>query len=723
MADDILDQITSGTDILGKFETAIGNLSSIIDRLSRGISGGNSVFETFTNNAKGAAEAAGKASDSIGNAAKSLNVFGESIGKLTIRVFKAISANQELAKVGVDTLATFQMLSEGTTGAVTALSDFDKVSKETNKTNLRFAETVGKVLSLQGDLGKKKAEIYKNFVKSVNEVKSFENAIMSAAQTGGNFFNVYADGGELMVKQNENVMNKVARQSAETGNLLGIHFEDANKLIMQVMGSLPGEFGKIYDDIVIGTDKYAMTTEQILGRVSRGIGISTEEAVKTASDLLYKFGEDAVGSAKRMAVLSEASKELGMKFSDIQGLADTLDDSFRMWGNQLDGMVPVLNDVSKALENTNVGIQGQIDLVKNLGSSVQQMQLPMRSFIGMMSGMRSPGGAVGVGLNVERMLQEGRTGEVVGMIQQSVERITGRGAVSLQEATEDPRAQRAFLVQRQMLGTMTGIQDTGQLNRLLEVMSQAQVGTSGMVDAQNALSEAMQTGDDITTKQTDVMATMSENLMALEKTLVATNTLYAEYVDKVTAQGKGKSITEVAPIEQALNRQAAENLAGISFERKSMTGKDLDQFMESNVLDTVKAFSTSFGEQISLSGGIVKETFEELGSSLQDSTNPALRKFGEKLEDFVEDIGEFSSDFSENIMESIKNSYSFSAGTWEPQLAADYDRLPMNEKEKFEFEPLTVKVDLTVKDEDGNVMVDKIYDIVSSAMKTAGRRA
>ena len=705
---DVLGQISQGSDILKGFQTEISNLSSIIGKLTNVLGGGENIIRNFTKQI----EVAKKATDSISNSNKETkNTFQDlsvNFENLIGKTFKLIEGDQKLANVIGDTVLSVNMMNKGTIGLSDSVSAYAKNSQEATKAGLRFADSIKAINPTMGG-------VIENFTKIINEVKGFENAIMSAAQTGGNFYNTYNVGGRSMVDQNENVMNKVAKKAADTANILGIHFEDGLKLTLEVMAKLPGEFGKIYDDIIIGTKKYSMTTEQIIGRATRGIGVSTEKGLQIARDMLYTFGEDSIKTAERMSIISKASKELGVNFEDIDNLATDLDNTFGMWGNQLNGMVPILNDVSEALEGTNVGIKGQMNLVKNLGGAVSQLSLPMKSFVGIMSGMRSAGGAVGVGLNVERMIQEGRTGEIVGMLQETMQKMSGRSAVSLEEATEDPRAQRAFMVQRGMLQQMTGISDTGQLNRLLEVMSKTELGTGASIDAQNALSEAMKNGEDITTKQTDVMATVSENMKSLESTLVATNTLYREYIDKVTAKGEGRSIMDERTVSAAIAGQRDQSAKGSTFTQRDLTGEKVKTLMEETSVNMLKSYTTGFVNEVTVGGGIVKNSLLELSEGLKRTGNEDLKIFSDGITAVASKMEGFGEFFN-----AVKNSINNSDSYIKDNMPNTTNMLMNNQTPKVEFEPL--KAELTVNiSNDNDEIISKIYEIVLEAMGRISR--
>jgi len=739
MADltEISNQISNGAEAISEFKTMVSNLSPVISSATEMISKLGSGFKNLSNDTN-------KSSDSANQNDTIFSKLNETTKKVTKTFFTAVEANKELVRTGIDVLLTLQMISKGTVGAGLAMDDYSKHSEFANKANIRFADSAVEMSKKMGEAAEKRALQYKSFISIISEVKTFENAIMSAAQTGGNFFNVYADGGKDMVSQNENVMNKVANQAFTTANILGIHFEDANKLVVSVMKNLPGEFGKIYDDILIGTTKYSLTTEQILGKVTRGTSVSLEDGLSIANKMLYKFGENAVDSAKRIAVLNKANKQLGMQFSDVKGLADDLDNSFSMWGNQLDGIIPILNDVSEALKGTNVGIEGQIKLVKSLGDSAEKMSLPMRSFIGTMSGMRSAGGSIGVGLNVERMLQEGKSGEVISMMQETMQRMTGRQAISLKEATDDPRSQTAFLTQRKLLEKMTGSGDTGQLNRILEVMSKGELGTSGMIDAQKALSGAMQTGEDIATKQTDIMVTLSENLSALEKTLVATNKLYKAYVTKTSADD---TLMKNTIVEQGLARQAG---ATETFAQQSLEGEAVTALSNRIVTELAGSIATGTKNQVAMGAEIIGD----LAGDLKDAIDVSSVKDLEIMKPIMSLINEASESSGVKILDTIKTNYE----KLFPKLSGKESKesitkivLPkaqLNEEssmkamempsiqptivqpeltltdptinKKLEYEPLKVMIDLNIKDNNGNVSNDS-YELSSEIMRIIPR--
>lgn len=727
---EILDQITDGTEIVGRFETAIGNLSAVIEKLVGGVSGlSGGVLPELNSGILKTSDSMRAVKNSTNETGIATDYLSRKIGELTKGIFETVKAHKDLIGVGTAAAASIRMLQTGTTDAGISLREYNKGFEEVSRSGTKFAATVGTVLSNFGSMGDMAGGVYKNFVNLINETKSFESAILSAGQTGGNFFGTFGEGSTDMVSNMTSTMNKISERAYEVSNSLGLNFEDGIKRTIEVMKSMPGEFDKVYDGMLVDTQEFSLNTEQIISMVSRGVGISFSEGLGIARDMLYRFGEDAVEGATRVALISNASKELGFQFDDVKRLADDMDNSFSMWGNQMDGVIDILGDVSKALDGTNVGLEGQIRIVKDLGNAVQQMQLPMRSFIGVMSGIRGPGGAVGAGLEVEKMLQEGRMDEVVGMLQETMQKTTGRRAMTLQEATEDPRAQQAFLVQRQLLSTMTGITATPELNRLLEVMSQSQLGAEGLSRAQDVLSDAMTNGNDIATRQTDVMATLSENMLALNNTMMAVNQHYEAYRGATGAMPVyGENLLNVPEIQTGLNEQADRAIKGIGFAQQDITKEDA----MNRISRTFGDLSTNLLRGAVQQGEVFVNSVKGFGDIITNNADPAVREFSKAISEATSPITNFVSNITEAIGGQINNEL-LGVPTVGPRLPTAEQMMPREGMRQeanpqfaiprvepssynIEFEPMRMQIDLNIKD-NGEDVASKSYEMSAATLR------
>ena len=371
-----------------------------------------------------------------------------------------------------------------------------------------FATQISEFLpkSLQGI-----TKLIPGFIEAVSKVNAFENEMLTAAMAGGNFYNMIEKNSKSLSENLTGITAKISMDAKASAAILGISYNDALQRIQTTASELPGEFDKVYtvtDDLNMNT-KNVYSSMELLSQVARGTGQSFQTAFGISKDLIERFSEKADIGAGRVARLAQASKDTGIGMKMLTDLSGVINESFKMWGDEMNSTINVLGKVSEALNGTTVGIRGQVEIVKALENNLGLLALPMKSFIALSAGMRGPGGMVGAGLQVEKMLQEGKIGDVVQMMQDALTKRTGTNKVmTLAEATEQPGREREFLIQRQLLSQMSGQSDTGMLNRMMEAMSKTQLGGSGgsmkdQASAQDEMAKALGAGKDLTESQTN----------------------------------------------------------------------------------------------------------------------------------------------------------------------------------------------------------------------------
>jgi ABC-type transporter Mla subunit MlaD len=663
MANETIEQITSISTLIERLERAVGTITQGLDKLTQ------SSADAANKGLKGvgdAAKGAGGAIEKAGKSAEEISrIFGD-LGKASDKIWESLNdvaaSNVDFVKTGAQAVFMLKTLTTEGEKSVSSLASLGSEFKAVSGSTSGFVDGLGSVIKSIPIIGEKAAEMHKNFMTTVEGIKSFENRLISAAQSGGNFYNIMGKGNESFVGGMDETMGVIVSNSAKSANLLGINFQESLTRTVMVLETLPGEFNKIYDDVMVGNKAFSLKTEQILSMAARGTGKSYKEAMDIATSVVAKFGEDTVQAAQRLSVLNMVSKETQIPFKSLNEMVQGIDNSFKMYGDQMKGVVDILGDVSTAMQGTNLGFEGQIEVVKSLSSAISNMALPMRAFIGLSSQMSSPGGMIGVGLNVERMLQEGKMGEVVGMMQETIKKRSGRGAVSLEEATDDPGAQRAFMVQRQMLSTM-GIQDTGTANRILEVMSKAELG-GGTVDAEKALAAALGEGDKLAARQTDVMALAADNFAQATKALQGISDFYKTAREETGTEGPSLLAEGKTGNTAALGEQGRDSKGGVDFSRKS---KEFDV-----KLNAIEAGFNSFvsgleatSQHTSIAADLVIGANETLGNLLKDSTNPAMRVLGEGLNIVNKEINDYMKNNSRltELAETLRNSNMTGAGS------------------------------------------------------------
>ena len=721
----LINSIINTPELISKLESMFIKLTQAIEKLSTDSGKAGAAVNTLK-------KATGEVGVSLKTAAESTDYFSVGLGGLqklvsdgSKHVAKFASDNKDLVSSAASSMVALGMFSKSAGDGVSALKDLGKGFEEVNKTSEGFAKRLTGAMGTS-ETAEKMKQFTIQYYNIIGSVKRYESALFSAAQQGGNFYRITEEGGKGLVGNMDTNLAAISQKAAESAALLGISFDESLKRIIKVTRELPGEFNRTFNDIKINGQQVIMTSDQVLSTVAVGVGISFDEASEIAKEMLGTFGESARGAATRMGVLLKASHETKIGFKDIKELVTGLDKEFAMYGNQMNGVVTILKNVSKALDGTNVGFKGQIEIARALGNAIAKMELPMRAFIGLSSGMRSAGGAIGVGLNVERMLQEGKTGEIMSMMQETLVKKSGRGAITLQEASEDPRQQRAFMLQRGLLGQM-GITGTGAQNRVLESMSKADLG-EGTMDAEAALSDALQGGTDMAKRQTNVQEHLVEVSWELAKTLKAT-TLYKGERERPGYDASGRSLFTADQLSEQRGSQA-KAAAAPNFQ---VVAKDVDADVAAK-----EAASRAVKGMLASTIGM-KDVVSNTAKTITDGTlkelsklSPAFGSLIKIVDDVTKSMGKLSDAFGGGLSSldiSGDKGVPFSPLNSKENGAADF-KIPPNTYRGLSAnsfgtlpypgnqQPVTVKIDPVTMNiniiENGSITANQTFEIVAS---------
>ncbi|MFZ4399371.1 MAG: hypothetical protein ACOYO1_04990 [Bacteroidales bacterium] len=565
------------------------------------------------------AKADKKAADEAASAAAAIN--GETltieglklaIGSL-IAVFASFSNKTEEQRLNlVGTAASAAFLTQSFFDATKSLNAFG--DKE-DGINTSTKAVTGAISEFAGKLNKELGEVIKKFGDSMIATNNFENGLLAATMAGGNFATAIGQNTENIASNMTSLAVEVAKESGSSALRLGVSYIEAQKRISESIAQLPEDFRKVYTaiDNVAGNPK-AFTSMELISQAARGIGTSFKAGLAIAGSAMGNFGMDGEKAASRIALIGKASKDLTMPLEEVSGLLTGLDDTFKFWGSQMESSINVLGRISSALKDSGVGFKGQIELTKNLVAGLGSLDFGMKSFIAMSSGMRGAGGALGAGLQVEKLMQEGKMDEVVAMMQKTLEQKTGGRAISLNEATSTPGMERQFMVQREMLKNMSGIGDTGQLNRLLEAMSKGPLGGSGGgIDSGDALREALTGGQKITESQTDIAS----------QTLAVNKNMF-EALKSIDTAVTGRNMTGGGVKDQHgrdVSRESYFNEQADKVKTRMATGTTLGERERVGAFDASEASTRAFA-------GIpvaVAESFNRLLGGIEST--PAIKQF------------------------------------------------------------------------------------------------
>lgn len=560
-------------ETLDNLTNKLTSMSSLMDK----------IFNTMSNSANTTMNTVKNAINNTGAVfTKVTNEIGAFNDKMLISIEKLEDAANnfdnydESAKKAIQTLALLSAQTAILTGALDAGSKaFNGLDKGMSQSSLNAKETIATISKLNGLLGAVEAGAGK-FLESAKFGKSFENNLISAINAGSNFNTMIVDDGKMLADKMGGISASLVEKANQTAKLTGISFNEALQQHMNVLAKMPGEYNDKFKDIefiVKGVHKNIQVsgTESLL-LVSRGLGLSLDKVNETWAGMKGAFGSNAWAASERLSIIGKAAKDNAIPIEDLIGVVSNLDKTFEMYGDQALSTVNIINNVSAALQGSNVGFKGQLDIVKTLTDSIKNLSIGTKAFIGLSSGMRSAGGAVGVSLDIERMLQRGETGKIANMMQNTLEQKGGVGrVVSLNETEQNPELQRAFMIQRELIKSQFGISDTGTANRLMEVMSKTKIGGGAAADVGAELNKVLNEGKSTAEKQTNILEDISRNTQHLSALEAIRNYKTLQIADNTPFAALRRED------ERKINTQRTRNLGRNNIEMSEKAGLEIDE--------------------------------------------------------------------------------------------------------------------------------------------------
>ncbi len=508
-------------DALDAINTKLGTMGSFMDKMFGKMGeSANKAMGVVSNATNNASAAIGKITNEVGNFA---NKMGIGIDRLEESIDNFDKLDDSTKKT-MATIASFTTQAAILSGVLDSGSKaFAGLDSRMTQSSKNAQETIAQLSKLGGVFGTL-GDGAGRFLSSANFGKAFENELISALNAGSNFNAMVENDGKSLAGKMDGISANLIERANQTAKLTGISFNEALAQHVNMLSKLPGEYNekfRIIDLVVNGSSRnIQMNSIESLTLVSRGLGLALNDVVGVATSMKGTFGSSAWAASERLAVLGNVAKTTTIPLEALMETTKGLDDTFKMWGDQALSTVGIINNVSSALQGTNVGFKGQLEIVNTLVRSISNLSIGTKAFIGISSGMRSAGGAVGVSLDIERMMQRGETGKIAGMMQNTLEQKGGVGrVVSLNETEQNPEMQRAFMIQRELLKSQFGISDTGTANRLMDVMAKTKVGAGTGADAGAELNKVLNEGKSTAERQTNILEDISRNtqhLSALE---------------------------------------------------------------------------------------------------------------------------------------------------------------------------------------------------------------
>ena len=247
-----------------------------------------------------------------------------------------------------------------------------------------------------------------------------------------------------------------------------------------------------------GTD--ASEVSEMLAKAHLDLGLGAEEAVKS------------------MGYLSEASSKSRLGFSRTANSILDSASSLKMWGGTIASVTPLFNAFNASLKGA--GREGLTpELLQTFVDGLGRMEFGARALLGLrVPGMSRAGGVLGAGLKMEAALED-KTGEgmkqVMGGLMSTLKQFGGPQILTRAQAIENPSLERNFMIQRQLLGQLLGVNDPAKQTQMMGLLSDIDKhGMGADVNATEQLGKILSAGEKTaeTTKTDEQLAALETQL-------------------------------------------------------------------------------------------------------------------------------------------------------------------------------------------------------------------
>jgi len=340
----------------------------------------------------------------------------------------------------------------------------------------------------------------------------------------------------------QNIMMPLQKTALQTGIAFGDSFNKANSHVNAFMSTVTDsimttqETGERVSGVMAGLgDAFGATgattaitnlakaTNQIQGVLNltnvamlagKATGTDYGQMVGLLNQAHLELGEGIDGAALTLGRIGQAAEKSGLSYKRVADSILNSTSALKMFGGTVGSVAPLFEKFSASLAEGRKGLAPE--LLQKFTSGLQAMSFEQRAFLGIQApGGTGRGGAIGAGLEMEAALEEGPAGmqKIMDNLTSALEKFGGGRIVSRKEAIEDPTLQRNFMIQRQLLQNMMGL-DTASANKTLDMLQEVQkTGLKTGQGQEEKLAELIGSGEqvakDTTTNQAKAINNMS----------------------------------------------------------------------------------------------------------------------------------------------------------------------------------------------------------------------
>jgi hypothetical protein len=269
----------------------------------------------------------------------------------------------------------------------------------------------------------------------------------------------------------------------------GLTTSESEKYLNNIM-KIPGALDLVATTTATGSNMIKGFGEALI-TLSQGAGVPVEKLVAQTQELRDSFnlittGPGSEGAGDKvltfLASTAKAANQLGLDSQTLRSHITNLASSFKLYGDNSQGLVENMYKVAKGLEATGLSAKSSAELAEGYIQNFKNLSLAQKAYLSEQSG--GPGGLQGA-FDIDALLREGKFDEVAKKVKETLKSQMGGELISVQEARQSPEAAAQFakqitLLQQGPLGGFAKSNDAAE--RLLEGMKAEDEGKVGALD-------------------------------------------------------------------------------------------------------------------------------------------------------------------------------------------------------------------------------------------------
>jgi len=347
------------------------------------------------------------------------------------------------------------------------------------------------------------------FMDNATAGQALEAGMISMASASGELGTKLGVAGENF----ERIPNLAVQYSDRIGLVAkstGLSTKNINDFVHQ-MSEVPGAFNTVAT-VGAGTGKVMTSVSGALA-LAAASGRDQKEVLTDLKEAYVNLNLSADKALEYTALIGESSSRLGLRIKDTDEYFGALIKNFKYLGNEagdnqnvMEGVANTLQRYSGALKDTGLSSKATTDLIADMTKSIGGMDTATKAFLANRSGL---GGGLQGAFKIDLLQKQGKTDEIVKMIEEDLKKQFGGRIVTLEQAASNSDSAAQYQKQLAMINQGAYKQFLGggpeadqKAGRLFEALASGKVGEAGKaLTGQEALASAVDKGTTLQQRQ------------------------------------------------------------------------------------------------------------------------------------------------------------------------------------------------------------------------------